>query len=321
MFLFSPSPSEIDVVKRVGTYLLDSTERESTDETHEGQISVRDSLSALIGSMAHASRPVVRVPYERKGFVDWSWRDAKKLWSKTIEWWHGDWRNVATARNAATFLWRAVLPKMDTASEADWKDVIVFLEEARQRGVFLTKAWPYVLIHRSSETQRVGRMIADDLSSDVKGAVEAGAHAVRHWIHLADAGVAERPPKQAVDALLHRVVFRRRIGAEECLRQLTLLLAEQPGFFGLCNVDLMVASLTPWSESIRLPVQDDQDGDFPENERPDLRVQLGGLAAALSGWIRIKFPGRPEPRSIADLRAQYASDPLPEVRRSFDARS
>ena len=321
MFLFSPSPSEIDVVKRVGTYLLDSTERESTDETHEGQNSVRDSLSALIGSMAHASRPVVRVPYERKGFVDWSWRDAKKLWSKTIEWWHGDWRNVATARNAATFLWRAVLPKMDTASEADWKDVIVFLEEARQRGVFLTKAWPYVLIHRSSETQRVGRMIADDLSSDVKGAVEAGAHAVRHWIHLTDAGVAERPPKQAVDALLHRVVFRRRIGAEECLRQLTLLLAEQPGFFGLCNVDLMVASLTPWSESIRLPVQDDQDGDFPENERPDLRVQLGGLAAALSGWIRIKFPGRPEPRSIADLRAQYASDPLPEVRRSFDARS
>ena len=99
-----------------------------------------------------------------------------------------------------------------------------------------------------------------------------------------------RPPTQAVDALLHRVVFRRRIGVESCLRQLTLLLAEQPGFFGSCHVDLMVASLSPWSESVRLPVLEGQDGDFRENERPDLRVQLGGFAAALSEWLRNKLP-------------------------------
>ena len=93
-------------------------------------------------------------------------------------------------------------------------------------------------------------MIVDDLSSDVEDAVGAGAEALRHWIHLANAGLSERPPTQAVDALLHRVVFWRRIGVESCLRQLTLLLAEQPEFFGSCHVDLMVASLSPWSESV-----------------------------------------------------------------------
>ena len=219
------------------------------------------------------------------------------------------------------FLWRAVLPAMETTNEEDWTDILAFLQDTRRHGVYLTTAWPYVLIRRSSEAQRVGRMVVDDLSSEVKDAVKAGAHALRHWIHLADAGLLERPPTQAVDALIHRVVFRRRIGAKSCLRQLTLLLIERPQFFDPRHVDLMVAGLTPWSESIRLPVLDGQDGDFREDERPDLRVQLGGFAAALSEWTRSRFPGRPELHAIADLRAQYASDPLPEVRRSFDLRS
>ena len=345
-FLYWPAPAQINVVEKLRTHLLGATPQKSVTDARGGRITVRATqhTDAVIDSIARASIPIVHIPNESEGFVNWSNEDTKILWTKVIEWWHNDKHALhleqfsrgiaggsradeqltglfATAWSAGMFLRRAVLPAMQETNEENWKDILAFLQDTRRHEVYLTAAWPYVLIHRSSETQRVGRMIADDLSSDVKGAVGAGAHAVRHWIHLADAGLAERPPKQSVDALLHRVVFRRRIGAEECLRQLTLLLAEQPRFFGLCDVDLMVASLTPWSESIRLPVQDGQDGDFPENERPDLRVQLGGLAAALSEWIRNKFPGRPEPPPIADLRAQYASDPLPEVRRSFDVRS
>ena len=319
MFLYCPAPKAIDVAKKVKEYLLGSIEREAVEE-NKGERDAVNSRHMLIYSIARVSMPIIHLPYERKGFVVWGWKDAKIMWSKIIEWCN-DRRAVATARNAAMFLWRAVLPRMESASEDDWKDILAFLEDNRQHGVYLTRAWPYVLIHRSSEVQAVGRMIVDDLSSDVKHAVEAGAGALRHWIHLANAGLSERPPTQAVDALLHRVVFRRRIGVESCLRQLTLLLAEQPEFFGSCHVDLMVASLSPWSESVRLPVLEGQDGDFRENERPDLRVQLGGFAAALSEWLRNKVRGRPEAHAIVDLRAQYASDPLPEVRRSFDVRS
>ena len=333
MFLYCPTPKEVDIVDKLRTHLLGGTPQESVTDIPGGRISVRDSPDPLILAMARASRPIIHVPYEWKGLIDWSRKDAKILWLKVVEWWHNDKRAlhlgsffradgvIATARNAAMFLWRAVLPTMDAASEEDWKDILAFLQDTQQHGVYLTTAWSYVLIHRSSEVHRVGRMIINDLSSEVEEAVAAGAEALRHWIHLADAGLSEGPPAQAVYALLHRVVFRRRIGAASCLRQLTLLLDEQPKFFGSCHVDLMISSLIPWSESTRLPVLDGQDGDFRENERPELRVHLGGFAAALSKWLSTKYPGRSEPQAITDLRDQYASDPLPEVRRSFDGRS
>ncbi len=335
LFLYCPSPQGVDVVAKLRTRLLRGTPEKSVTDVSGGRISVRDSQDPLLLAIACASRAIIHVPYESKGFLDWTVEDAKTWWLKIVDWWHHDKRALhlgfgeasrfdgvtANARNAAMFLWRAVLPAMEAANEKDWTDILAFLKDTRRHGVYLTTAWPYVLIHRSSEVQRMVQMIVDDLLSNVEDAVGAGAEALRHWVHLASAGLSERPPTHAFDALLHRVVFRRRIGAESCLRQLTLLLAEQPEFFGSCHVDLMVASLTPWSESIPLPVLDGQDGDFREDERPDLRVQLGGFAAALSEWTRSKFPGRPEPRAIADLRAQYASDPLPEVRRSFDVRS
>ena len=333
MFLYYPTPTEVDIVDKLRTHLLGETPQESVTDIPGGRISVKNSPDPLILAMARASRPIIHVPYEWKGLIDWSRKDTKILWLKVVEWWHNDKRAlhfgsffradgvIATARNAAMFLWRAVLPTMDAASEEDWKDILAFLQDTQQHGVYLTTAWSYVLIHRSSEAHRVGRMIINDLSSEVEEAVAAGAEALRHWIHLADAGLSEGPPAQAVDALLHRVVFRRRIGAASCLRQLTLLLDEQPKFFGSCHVDLMISSLIPWSESTRLPVLDGQDGDFLENERPELRVHLGGFAAALSKWLSTKYPGRSEPQAITDLRDQYASDPLPEVRRSFDGRS
>ena len=344
-FLDCPAPRQIDVVERLRTHLLGATPQKSVTDVPGGRISVRDTqeTDAAIDAIARASIPIVHIPEESKGFVNWSKEDTKILWSKIIEWWHNDKRAlhlkwfsrgqaggnrgggrltglVATARSAAMFLWRSVLPKMDAAGDDDWQEVLGFLEDTRRHGIFLTATWPYVLLHRCSEVQQVGRMIVDDLSSDVEDAVAAGAEALRHWTHLADAGLAEGPPTQVIDALLHRVVFRRRTGAASCLRQLTLLLDEQPQFVSSCHVELMISSVAPWSEAIRLPVLDGQDGDFRENERPELRVLLGEFAAALSRWVSTKSPGRSEPAAIGFLRDQYGSDPLPEVRRSFNVR-
>ena len=299
-FLYWPAPRQINVVEKVRTHLLGATPQKSVTDVPGGRISVRDTqdTDATIDAIAHATIPIVHIPDESKGFVNWSKEDTKILWSKVIEWWHNDKRALhlkwfsrgqaggqscrrgltglfATARNAGVFLWRAVLPRMSAASDDDWQEVLDFLEDTRRHGVFLTATWPYVLLHRAAELQQVGRMIVDDLSSDVEHAVAAGAEAVRHWTHLADAGLAERPPTQVIGALVHRVVFRSRIGAASCLRQLTLLLDEQPQFVSSCHVELMISSMVPWSEAIRLPVLDGRDGDFPENERPDLRVLLG----------------------------------------------
>ena len=53
-------------------------------------------------------------------------------------------------------------------------------------------------------------------------------------------------------------------------------------------------------------------------ERPELRTLLGRLASALSIWLKNKSPDQSEPSEISLLRELYESDPLPEVRRSFD---
>ena len=272
----------------------------------------------------------MHVPYESKGIIDWTRKDTEILWARVVEWWHNDKRAlhlgeftrargvVATARHAAMFLLRSVLPMMETASEVEWAEILAFLQDTRDHGVYPTTAWPYVLIHRLSEAHKVGRIITEDLSSDVKDAIVAAAEALRHWIHLWGAGLSGRPPAEAIDALLHQVVFRRRIAAASCMRQLTLLLDEQPQSFDSRHVDMMISSVTPWIESIRLPVLNGNDGGFHEDERPALRVHLGRFAAALSGVLHIRYPGRPEPKAINDLRDQFDSDPLPEVRRSFN---
>ena len=69
----------------------------------------------------------------------------------------------------------------------------------------------------------------------------------------------------------------------------------------------------------RPPLTEEGSREFPEEERPELRVLLGGLASALSGWLKSKLPEQPEQVGISRLRALYRSDPLPEVRRSFSS--
>ena len=329
-----PAPEDIDVVTKVKSYLLKGIPSRSVSVKEEGGITISHAPpDLLITDMAHVSVPIVHILYEPKGFVEWTRNETEALWSKVVEWWHNDKRAldghsffrsdsiVTTTKYAGLFLRHAVLPRMKTATDGEWEEILGFLEDTRSHDVYLTMAWPYVLIHRSNDGPRVERVIIDDLSSDIEDAVGASAAAIRHWVHLASAELLKDPSKKALDTLLHRVVFRRPAGVASCLRQITLLLNEQPDFFSCRHVDLMISSLVPWTESVCLPIQGDRDGDFRELERPELRELLGNLASALGAWLSRKSPDRPEPDAIADLRRLFEPDPLPEVRRSFDVQS
>lgn len=321
-YLDLPEPATVDVVSKVRAQILSIEVISNKVET-----------DLMILNAARASKAVVHIPDESRGRIEWSLDETKELWNKIIQWWDkkkdmfpversapfvGDEQIAASLDNAGEFLARAILPKMGSASEDDWNKVLAFLSETRRRGLYLTTVLPYVLLHRSSEKERVNQTILDDLSSDNEEAVKASACAVRHWIHLADARLLDNLPIAAVDILIQRVVFRRLEGIQTCLNQLAALLIEKPDVFNSDQVNLVVASLTPWSHATRLPLSEERDADFSEEERPELRVLLGWLASALSIWLENRFPDQPEPTEISHLRESYKSDPLPEVRRAFE---
>lgn len=285
----------------------------------------------VIREWERASKPVVQLPDEWEGKIEWSRNEIRELWAKVMEWWQND-KIVfdpqipsmvlnsieSSVERAGMFLARAVLPNMDSASEDEWCEVLAFLSETRQHEIYLTSALPYVLLHRPSKSEEITQTVLDDLSSDDAKAVKASAEAVRHWIYLADADLVDKPPTKVVDKLIHRVIFRRYEGIQTCLDQLALLLIEKPDAFEATQVHFMVASLSPWIQATRLPLHaEDPPGDFPEEERPELRDHLGRLASALSIWLKRKCPDQPEPAEISHLRESYELDSLPEVRRSF----
>ena len=337
-FLQLPAPDEVDTVSRIKEHLLTLIPRKSVS-VEGGSIKIEtpgEREDQMILEVTDASKPVIHLPYELEGHVDWSSTEAIQMCKEVIEWWENeksafeyaqgqpeffggaDRYARASSERLGMFLARVILPRMNAASEDDWNRILAFLSQTRQLEVFLTSALPYVLVHRSNERDMVLKMIHDDLSSDNEKAAKAGAKAVRHWIYLADAGLVEKPPTAAVDALSRRVVFRRPEGIHACLQQLTLLLTEKPGFFSSEQVQLIVSSLTPWSHATCLPLSEEGSREFPEEERPELRVLLGRLASALSIWLKNREPKQPEPSEISTLRESYSSDPLPEVRRSFN---
>ena len=322
-YLHLPKPAEVDVVSKVKAHILSIA-----------PISNKVEENPMILNAALSSKPAVHIPYESTGIIEWSLEETKELWDKAMEWWKKEAVWLAREESAPSpfgtehisdslekagmFLARAILPKMDSASEDEWNRLLTFLSETRQRGVYLITVLPYVLLHRSSEKEKVIQTILDDLSSDNEKAVKASARAVRHWLHLADAGLLDNLPNAAVNKLILRVLFRRPAGIQICLEQLAILLIEKPDLFNPDQINLIVASLTPWDHATLLPPSEERSGGFPEEERPELRALLGMLASALSIWLKKKLPSQPEPTEISHLRESYKSDPLPEVRRAFD---
>ena len=332
-YLNLPAPAAVDIVSKIKEYLLTLTPiKVSSDAT--GNIRGPEAEDRMILEVTFASKSIVQLPYESTGSIEWSLEETRELWQKMIEWWEnvkvvlvlekpssyplGTKCISLSLKNLGKFLERVVLPKMDSASEEEWKQVLGFLSEVREHGIYLTTVWPYILLHRSIEVDKVMQTILDDLLSGEEKTVEESAKAVRHWVYLADAHHLDDPPIVVVDKLIQRVVFRRPEGILTCLDQLTLLLIEKPDTFTAEQVKLLVNSLVPWHNATCLPLSEEREGDFPEEERPELRAMLGRLISVLSIWLKNKFPDQPEPPEITQLKESYKLDPLPEVRRSLE---
>ena len=337
-FLHLPSPHEIDAKSRLKQHFLTLKPRKSV--SLDGP-SVSISLPGeredqMIHEVSSASKPVIRLPSDLRGKIQWNLTEVRQMWKDVYEWWENDKHVIKQTNNdpnfaagfdgyarqslerISMFLARVVLPKMETANEDEWTTILSFLSETRQDKVFLTPTLPYILLHRPSEYDMVMKTIRDDLSSDDEKAVEAAAEAVSHWAYLGDETNVEHVPSDVFNDLIKRVVFRRREGVKTCLKQLTLILNKKRDLFSPDQVHLIVSSLTSWHQATRIPIPENDSGGFPEHEKPLLRALLGQLASALSTWLKIKLPDQPEPPDISTLRELYSSDPLPEVRRSFD---
>ena len=247
-YLHLPAPEEVDVVSNLKAHLIGIAPIRSVSSGDRGTISFSTQLDEdpTIFNAAFASKAVVNIPYEPMGSIEWSLEETNKLWAEAKEWWENEKITLSIEKSSpfvstehisesveriGTFLARALLPKMESASDDEWNTVLAFFSDTRQRGVYLTSVLPYVLLHRSGEREKVIETVLDDLSSDNEKAVQASARAVRHWIHLAAAGLLDKPPNAAIDELIRRVIFRRPEGIQTCLHQLAVLLIEKPDVF------------------------------------------------------------------------------------------
>ena len=331
-FFLLPAPKNIDVVSKIKEYLLTLDPRHSfSQQTGSSTIDIYGGQDTMTTEVSRATKPAVQFPFEARGKIEWTTSESKELWKKVLDWWENDrkalpvaesnmeprWETdeiVSRMEELGDFLERVVLPKMKRENEDEVNNFLAFFSDTRKRGVYLTTALPYLLMHSPGEREKVTQTILDDLSSGTDKAVGKSAQAVRHWIHLADADHVEHPPDAVLSKLIERVIFRRREGIKECLQSLAFLLAEKPTAFSLEQANLIASCLVPWHDTTCLPVTE-QTGDFPEEERPALRVLLGRLTSALSGWFKNNH--QTEPSEIAFMRKPYRTDPLPEVRRSF----
>ena len=337
-FLHLPSPPSIDVESRLKHHLL-TLEPIKSVGLNQGALSISvpgEDEDQAIREISRSTKPFVQLPLEAEGKVEWTFAEAIGVWEKVFEWWENDRRAIQhsnqnpsfprifhnyarlTLERISMFLARVILPHMETASEEQWNTILSFLSETRQDNTFLTSALPYLLLHRPDEFEMVKTAVLNDLSSNDEKAVAAAAQAVVHWTFLEKEVSAVEMPPEAVNELIARVVFRQPEGIHHCLIHLTILIRHMGDLFECSQILLIASSLAPWTRATSVPAPEDKHDGFPEHDRPLLRSLIGQLASALSDWLHDNHPDHPEPVGISTWRELCASDPLPEVRRSFD---
>ena len=337
-FLHLPAPQDIDVQTAVKTHILSLTSQGVVFRDTNG----RTSMSVppgweqpLIREATFASKPISNLVGERDGVLEWTAQESRQLYEKARAWWandkaafeienRGDPFNLLgpilkTLGRLGDFLARVVIPKMTEATEAEWQELVKWLQEVRSVGGFPTVALPYILLHRPAEVDIVTKTIHGDLNGDIEHGIATAAKAIRHWIHLAAAGRVSSPAPSLMAALIERAIFRRKPGIPSCLRQLAFLIVERPESLNNSQVEMLTASLIPWHQATILPIPDEAVGDFPEPERPQLRTLIAELAGALKIWYAKRAPGAQIPAAITAWEDFCASDPLPEVRRAFNS--
>ena len=327
-FLHLPSPSAINVTVRIRNKILELNPVKLVSTNSDGELSVilDTRQDEMIREVSMATKPVILLQNETKGEIEWSPEEAKSFCGKVLDWWDNDKVMIgemgmgaggATMKCLNLFLARAVFPYMQDRTEDEWDQILDLISEARDKGLCLAACRPYILLHRTEHKTEIETDIRDSLATGAENEVKGSSLAVRHWIHLANKDLIEEPASDLLESLINRVIFRRREGIQSCIQQVSYLLVDMPDSFSWEAVQSIIASLVPWHGAIELPLVDGSDGDFTEEERPDLRELLGMLSGALSKWVVLKKSEIEEPSEIKLWRETCDQDPLPEVNRSF----
>ena len=287
---------------------------------------------AWLGEAGAATKEIVEIPHERRGFLEWSAEECGLLWRGLRAWWEkrraemlfedkaplfgaGD-RLRDQAVDLEVFLVRLKVAATDPSDASAWMEVRTFLKETREQRVELSGALPYLLIGCPRERGNVVARLAEDLRCDDARRAMAAARGVRHWIYLAEAGRVGNVPGAVVDALVDRVAFRLLEGAEGCIRTLAAVLVEKGGALSTVAVQRLTGSLNAWKKVVAPVVDDLGPEGIPQDERPDLRASVGVLGNALNVWWAGNRAGSAVPKAITELLVDYEADPLPEVRRA-----
>lgn len=328
-YLHLPSPAHIDVQLVLKQYFLETNPEHYVVRGKSGEMaSIKDPVGILwAADVSWASKPIVQLKDEAQGRLKWTEEESKILYKKVQSWWINDKEAIGkepigrkpilnALKTVGEFLSRAVIPCIP-ASDPIWADMVGWLQEMRNLGVFPTVALPYVLVKHPEHEKEYASLILSDLNNDVPDAVEAAANAIRHWLNLVAVSQAPEPQEVLLSSLISRVIFRRKPGIKRCIEYLADLIREQPQKISKAQIQLLDASLVPWHKATILPVSGDWMGDYDENERPEFRALLGNLACAMNGWMKKAEPNHSELPGVSLWRQSCASDSLPEVRRAF----
>lgn len=326
-----PHPPKVDTKAVARSYIL-SLGSDGFVHREEGMnltVGMGGHPRPLIQEVFMASKPLIQLADEAKGELEWTLEESRGFLIKAKQWWAND--KVAleqgldpfgisdSIRGSANwlgdFVARAVLPYMRSAAQSEWQEILAFLRELREYSVFPDVALPYLLVHRTAEAEPVLQTLLSDLKSATEGAVSSAARATRHWIHLVDAAQVPMPSPMLLSALVERICFRRKPGLTACIRQLTNLIGEKGDAISNPQAELLTSSLMPWNLATSLPMAEDEQGDFAESERPDVRTLVARLARALEKWHKERNPDEPTPSEIELWRDACVQSPLPEIRR------
>ncbi len=224
-FLELPVPPDVDAQSIIKRYVLAMPPGCMVSRGASGGLSISfgGEERTFIREASAVSRPLIPLTRDDLDGVQWTHEEAKQLYLKARDWWTNDSeafnRDVFqpmggidsvrdTASRLGQFLSRIVLPKMETASEDEWQEVLAWLAELRTVEAFPTLALPYILLHRPVESASVEKTIAGDIGSDNQDAIAAAVEALRHWVHLSALKGAPEVPPNLITTLVERVAFR-----------------------------------------------------------------------------------------------------------------
>jgi len=332
-FLNYPVPNGIDAMAVVKNCILtiNVESRVKSDADGKLNIAINWYRHALLFEASCATKPLVQLPDEAIGLVEWSNSEARQLYAKMREWWnqekvaffppHDSDDSRSMLRNSledvGLFCARVLVPYSDNWSDAEWKDFKEWLSELQKAGSHPMLVFPYCLVKHADEVEWVAESLKAGLDSTNEEHVGAAANSVRHWFHLAKKCNIPPPPEILLVRLINRVVLRHRTGVGECIVELARLIKELPDIFEHSDIDVLSASLEGWLFAIELPVRGENLGDFLEVERPGLRERIGLLACNLKQWYIQCGSSDCVPRAIEQWQNECENDVLPEVRRSF----